>query len=190
MSSFVDVMANDVWSEQDIVNRTEAMIRSEFSDAEQVILNRKVAGVAFGFAMSESEQAQLLRFQALCLEAQAAGAVARTAMGLLQGAMDVEAATARLALPAVTVPETVFVIDEEGQAVEVPNPAIEADAVERAAAQAVIDGADLDVLDLVEMRHAARLQSIEMPPPPDEGVYHPFPEVVPNDDPVGEVLTE
>lgn len=145
--SFVNLMGNDVWSEADIVNRTEAMIRSEFPYAAVAILNRKATGAALGqYTMTDDEQAELARYMQVCEAARQAGNAARADIALLQGALDVEAAQRRLLLP----PHAGPALLEDGA----PNPQVEADAAQRAAAQAVIDGATQDVLDLVAARAA------------------------------------
>lgn len=93
MTSFINMMASDRWSEQDIVNRTEAMIAAEFSPADQVILNRKVTAAATGmYELTDAEKAEVQRFNAVCLEARQAGEAARADMRLLEQALDFEAA--------------------------------------------------------------------------------------------------
>lgn len=120
MNSFVNVMANDVWSEADIKRRVAAMIESELFDVET---------------------------------AEAAGDASRADMARLQAALDYEAAVRRLAMPEVTEPETVITYDDEGNATEVPNPAIEQDATEREAAQAIVDNVTEETLELVALRN-------------------------------------
>lgn len=149
--SFVNLMGNDVWSEADIVNRTEAMIRSVFSDQVVAILNRKATGAALGqYTMTDDERAELARYAQACEDAHQAGNAARADMALLQRALDVEAAQRRLLLPLYAGP----VLLEDGTA----DPQAEADAAQRAAAQAVIDGATPDVLDLVAARAAPAVE--------------------------------
>lgn len=93
MTSFINMMASDRWSEQDIVNRTEAMIAAEFPPADQVILNRKVTAAAAGmYQLTDEEMAEVTRFNALCLEARQAGEDARADMRLLEKVLDFEAA--------------------------------------------------------------------------------------------------
>jgi hypothetical protein len=91
--SFVDLMVNDDWSEADIVNRTEAMVRSHVSVQAERILNRKVLGASRGeYTLSGDEQAELAVFQAISLDAQQAGEAARADMALLRAAWGYEAA--------------------------------------------------------------------------------------------------
>lgn len=152
--SFIDMMANDVWSEADIVNRTEAMIRSGYPPNVEAIINRKATGAALGqYVLSADEQAEIAAYSATSEAARQAGNAARADMALLRKVLDHEAAQRRLALPAVTEPATATGTDENGEAIEVANPAIAQDEAERAAAQAVIDAADQATLDLVTLRN-------------------------------------
>ncbi|HJV54318.1 MAG TPA: hypothetical protein VJ652_22835 [Noviherbaspirillum sp.] len=147
MTSFVDLMGNDVWSEADIVNRTEALVRSEFSRDAEMILQRKATGALLGqYVMTEEEQAELARFATVTALARKAGVDARADMALLRAALDVEAAQRRRALPVFDGPEAL----EDGS----PNPAVQVDADERTGAQAVIDAAAPETLDLVAARAA------------------------------------
>lgn len=93
MSSFINLMADDVWSEADIVSRTEAIIRGHFSREAEDILNRKVTGALLGqYALTPAEQADLGRYAAMSEQARAEGVAARADMALLAQAMEVEAA--------------------------------------------------------------------------------------------------
>lgn len=145
MSSFVELMGNVRWSEVDIVGRMEAMIREHCSATEEMILHRKMIGALYGFyTLTAQEQAEVAAYAQVCGAAQLAGRAARDDMVLLLQAISVEAAQARLSLPAV----------EPGPDGEDNGSA--ADAQERASAQAVVDGASQAVLDLVAQRAAAR----------------------------------
>jgi hypothetical protein len=93
MTSFIDMMASDRWSEADIINRTEAMIAAEFTPNEVAIINRIVTAAAAGFyELTETEQADVLRYNQVCLEARAAGDAARADMRLLDQVLGYEAA--------------------------------------------------------------------------------------------------
>ncbi len=142
MTSFINLMANDIWSEADIIRRTEAMIRSEFSLDVETILNRKVLGISIGtYTPTDADLAEIARYDQVAKAAQAAGVAARVDMALLLQTMDYEKAMRRLALPP---------IEDDEQ-----------DAAERAEAQAVVDAASQEVVDLYALRN---------PPPelPDE----------------------
>lgn len=137
MSSFINLMGNDVWSEADIVSRTEAMVRGVVSATDERIINRKLQGAMLGqYTLSIQEQEEVERFARVTHEAQAAGAAARADMALLLGALNVEAALRRLAQP-------------------VADPAEEGDDAARASAQAVVDAASPQVLALVALRNPA-----------------------------------
>ena len=57
--SFVDRMAEDVWSDADIVRRTEAMIRSEFPAEAETISNRKALDAAtVVYVLDEADEAE------------------------------------------------------------------------------------------------------------------------------------
>ncbi len=138
MSSLVNLMADDVWSDGDIINRTEAMVRSEFSVDAEAILNRKVSGALLGaYSMTPEEEAEVMRFNAAVTAASAAGAQARADMALLQHALDAEAAQRRLELPPA-------------------DPPTEQDGYERQAAEAVLEAVTDQVQELLDARAAAR----------------------------------
>lgn len=127
--SFIDLMANDVWSEADIIRRTEAMIRSEFPAEIETILNRKIAGAMIGeYVLTEDEQAEVSRYKIVAQQAQIEGAAARADMALLAEVMAHEAALRRLAEPDLA---------EE----------------EREAVQALVDAASPAVLSLYALRN-------------------------------------
>jgi len=130
--SFVDLMKNDAWSDADIVNRTEAMISSEFPPSAVAILNRKATGALLGqYTMTVEEQMELGRYAQVCEAARLAGNEARANMMLLKEVQALEAARARLEIPAGLEPEG----DElEAWALE----RLQADAAERSEAEAVV----------------------------------------------------
>jgi hypothetical protein len=130
MTSFIDLMANDVWSDADITRRTEAMIRTEFSAEAETILNRKALGLAMGnYEPSMQDLMDMARYNSVAMAAQAAGIAARADMALLLQALALEEAQARL----------------------------DADPTD-AAAQAVLDGASQEARDLFDLRRTARTQ--------------------------------
>lgn len=91
MTSFVNLMASDEWSEADIVNRTEAMIASEFSPQAVAILQRKATAQALGMhLLTADEQAELARYAIVSTEAQSEGQRARADMELLAEVLRVE----------------------------------------------------------------------------------------------------
>jgi hypothetical protein len=93
MTSFINMMANDRWSEADIVNRTEAMIAAEFTPSQVAILNRVATAAALGqYQLTEQEMADIGRYNTVCLAAREAGAAARADMELLAQTLDYETA--------------------------------------------------------------------------------------------------
>lgn len=98
MSSFINLMADDVWSEADIVNRTEAIIAAEFPPAQHAILQRKVQGQALGvYQLTEQEQQELGLYAMLSESAGDLADAARADMALLRDALAMEAAFRELA---------------------------------------------------------------------------------------------
>ena len=149
--SFVDLMANDVWSEADIVRRTEAMIRSEFSLEAETILNRKVLGYSLGtYTPTPADQAEIARYDQVAKDAQAAGVQARADMALLQEVFLMEEAQRRLDQP-------------------IPEEPDEQDEAERAEAQAVIDGASDAAKALFEARKPVDVSYLSSNPTTDAG---------------------
>lgn len=141
--SFVNLMANDVWSETDIVTRTEAMIASEFPPAAAAILNRKATGALLGqYALTPGEQAELGRYAAVCDAARAAGTSARADVALLIETLALEAAVHRLKLQEVTT--------QEGVAQDDGRYAL--DVTERAQAAHIVASASPGAVALAELR--------------------------------------
>ena len=174
MTSFVDVMANDVWSDADITRRTEAMLRTEFSQEAETILNRKVLGSAMDtYVLTPQDQADIARYNTVALAAQAMGVSARADAALLNGALAVEDAQRRLAMPPLVNPDPpeppIYTEEQLAQ-----------DAAERAAAQAVIDTATPEVMELVAERAAYRAASEPVDDPVDP----------PSDTPEGDVIPD
>ena len=126
--SFVDLMGSVVWSEADIVRRTEEMVRSSFSAEEEAILNRKTLGSVLGmYQMTPGEQAEMAAFAAVTEQARQAGVEARADMALLSAVLELE--------------DAVRVLQREDATDE-----------ERVAAQAVVDAATPEVNALYEQR--------------------------------------
>lgn len=158
--SFIDMMASHVWSDADITNRTEAMLRSQFSVVDEQVLNRKVTGAAMGiYTLTQDDEIEVQAFAAATLASQQAGQEARADMANLLQVFDVEAAERRLAQAPVEP-----VLDEEGNVTN--QDAVDEDAAQRAQAQATVDGASAEVLEWVAKRR----------PPPPEPAPEPEPE--------------
>ena len=132
--SFVDLMKNDLWSDTDIANRARSTVASYVSEARQNELRTIMLGHIAGLRTATADElAEIMQVKALVEAAGDASRAAKADMALLHSAMTVERATARLSLP---------VVEDD-----------EADAAEREAAQAVVDGAAVEVAALVALRN-------------------------------------
>lgn len=156
MSSFVNLMASDVWSSGDIDNRVQALIRSRYSENDEL----KASRLARKPDQSESDLAFVAGVDAWIAECVQQGSDARADMALLSEVLPMEDAARRLALPVVE-PE----INEEG---EVTNQeAVDADIAQRAEAQAVLDNASPEAKALYEQRNPPAPEPVE-PVEPEE----------------------
>jgi hypothetical protein len=144
--SFVDLMGNDIWSDADITRKTEAIIRSQFSEDDERILNRKITGLLIGqYNLTESEQEELARFQQIVFLAQSEGNDARNDMALLKAVLPVDQAYKRLQRAEVLpIMEDETVINQT----EITN-----DSMERSEAQFVVDNASEEIMALVLQRN-------------------------------------
>ncbi len=124
--SFVNMMSNDVWSSADVDNKVQALIRSRFSENDEL----KAARLARGASPSVEDQAFVAAVDGWIAECVAEGRQARQDSALLEQALQVEAAQRRLAQyrladgkPAVTEEREVLgedglpVLDEDGNVV-------------------------------------------------------------------------
>ena len=140
--SFIDMYANDVWSSADIDAKVQAMIRSRYSENDELKAAR--------LARSGDDPDFVAAVDAWIAECVQEGRDARADMATLLQVFDVEAAERRLAQPE---------LDPEDEGYE-------QDQEERTAAQAVIDAASPEVMQWVEAR---RPESQPEPEPvPDE----------------------
>lgn len=114
--SFIDMLANDIWSEADIKARLHAEIRSEISEFAETELNRALQGAALKMhTLTPSEMVVLMRFKAATDRAAALGVAARSDMALLNQVIAYERAASQAAAErnaalvlAETEPETVI----------------------------------------------------------------------------------
>lgn len=145
--SFINLMASDVWTDADITRRTEAMVRSRFTEAAELIINRKLQGAALGqYQLSLEEQAEVAAFNEVVFEARQAGDAARADMAVLNEVLTVEPAFLRLRQPELE-PE----LGEDGQVIN--QDALDQDAADRLAAQSLVEGSSVQVLDLLMQRN-------------------------------------
>ena len=143
--SFINLLANDVWSEADITRRTEAMVRQHFTSTQETVLNRKITGASLGqYVLTNEDKVELAKFQSVLAEAQKAGEEARADMELLHEVFQVEPCVLRLRMPLVELPE---------EPTQEETNAYNQDQVERQEAEAVVASSDNRVLDLVELRN-------------------------------------
>lgn len=134
MTSFINLLANDIWPDADITRRTEAMVRTEFSAEAETILNRKVAGISLNqYTPTPEDLAEMARFKEVVDAAHDEGVAARADMALLSQTLVYEAAVRRLA--------------------KEPIPDDIQDEAERSDAQTLIDEATQEVVDLYALRN-------------------------------------
>lgn len=136
--SFIDLMANDVWTEAAIKARLHAEIRSEVSADQEAEINRALQGAGLGvYQLTVADRQLIGRFKGVVDRVTALGVKARADAALLVQVLAVEAAQRRLAQP---------VVDTE------------ADTAERAEAQAVVDAATPEALALLALRNPPPLE--------------------------------
>lgn len=140
--SFVNLMANDIWSATDIANKVQAIIRSNVSETDEL----KAARLARKNPMSESDQAFVTACDDAVVAALAEGKAARDDIALLLQVLELEQASQRLAMPNVEeeLNEVGLVTNQE---------AIDADLFKRANAQAVMDAGSVEAKDLFDLRN-------------------------------------
>lgn len=154
MSSFIDMMSNDVWSDADITTRTEAMVRAVMPMQDELVLNRKVQGAALGeYTLTEQDQVDMARLAQAGFQAQQMGIAARADMALLLRVMEAEKALSRLDRPEVAPDDETFEVDQ----------------TERSAAQDVIGEASEEVLWWVEKRRPIPTEALQILSEADAG---------------------
>lgn len=125
------MLGNDIWSEADIVAKTEAELHSVFSLENEQILSRKMIAFSLGRLIpSLQEQEDLMTYETAAYLAQVSGREARKDMAALLLAMEYEKARATLLK-------------------------VDASEDEIAAARAIIDNASTETKDLVILRTPA-----------------------------------
>lgn len=137
--SVVNLMANHIWSEQDIVAHGRAMIASQVSAVRQAELQMIFLGHTTGQRVATDEElAEIALLTQLTQEQSAANVGVRSDMALLLSVMAYEEAKLRLAKEPL--------VSENLEAVVL-------DSVERGTAQALVDAAPLDVQVLYAERN-------------------------------------
>ena len=132
MTSFVNLMANDVWSEADIKSRLHAEIRSVISEQKENEISRAIQGRLLGMhTLTPAESASIALFKQTSDKVALLGVEARSDASLLSDTMMLESARRRLA--------------QTGEDTE-------ADAQERSAALTVVASATANALALATLR--------------------------------------
>ena len=153
--SFIDLMSSNIWTDADIIRRTEAMIRSKFSVEQELIINRKLQGAALGqYILSDVEKQEIAEFQSLVFEAQQAGDKARADMFLLNEIFRVEPAYQRLQKKVIEP-----ILDESEQIINQEE--IDRDIEERVRAEETLVGVSEEVRDWVVKRNPVVEEAIE-----------------------------
>ena len=143
--SFIDLMASDVWSSADIDNKVQALIRSRYSAQDEL----KASRLARTPNPSETDAAFVVSVDSWISECVAEGRAARADMTLLAQVLELEVQKRRLDMPLVEP-----VLDEEAEEETITNQdALDADAAERDAAQALLDAASPEAKELFDLRN-------------------------------------
>lgn len=155
MVSFINLMADDVWSEIDIKSRLHAEIRSEISEFAETELNRALQGKFMGMhTLTAAEGASLARFAAATARVEVLGKTSRADMALLATVFVLEAAQRRLLTPVVE--PALNPGNPDGQPTsesEISNQSdIDADLAGRTKAQAAVDASTLEAKALAALR--------------------------------------
>jgi outer membrane protein assembly factor BamA len=140
--SFVDLMANDIWSDTDINNKVQALIRSKYSEQDEL----KASRLARNSDISANDLLFIANLDAWISSCVNEGRNARSDMQLLLQVISLEQAQARLSQPEVQ-PE----LDEEGNVLNQQQ--LDEDKQAREQAQAVLDGATADTWALYLQRN-------------------------------------
>ena len=144
MTSFVNLMASDVWSDLDISRRVQALIRSAFTAEDEL----KAARLARQETKTDAEAAFIASVDAAITAALTEGATARSDMALLKDVLHVEDCMRIVALSAIPP-----ALDDQGAVTN--QDSIDADVAAKSAAQAVIYAASDPVKSLVAERNPA-----------------------------------
>ena len=159
--SIINLLANDVWSESDIMAHGRAVIAAQCSlDRQQELQTIMLGHIAGMRTATMEEMAEIAQVQAVTQAQVIANAAARADMARLLAVLAYEAALDRLTCAVIDGPLTIEDVGINGAVTDIPNPAIAHDAQERAEAQALIDAATQGTLDLHALRHPAPLEEV------------------------------
>jgi hypothetical protein len=144
--SFIDLMSSNVFTDSEITRRTELMIRTYFTEEEELILNRKLSAKITGvYTPTPEEEAEFVQFGMVAMQAQQEGIAARADNTLLIEILHVEPSFLRLRQPLV---EPIY---EDEQIINQEE--IDLNIAERADAQVVVDSASGEVMEWIEKRN-------------------------------------
>lgn len=161
MTTFINLLGNDIWSDADITNRCRAIIESQVPIARQDELRTIMLGhIAKLRAATDAEMAEILLVKSLTEAAADLSRAARADMALLQSALDYESAALRLAVPVFAGQKTMATTDETGDERQHDNPDYLSDQAEREAALDVLASASQATLDLVVLRNPPQARPI------------------------------
>lgn len=139
--SFINMLANDVWSDSDISRKVQALIRSKFSQEDEL----KAARLARQENKTDAENTFIVSVDSTIASALAEGKAAREDMALLTQVLNVEECKRILSLP-----EVEPILDEQG--VVTNQAVIDVFKIVAENCQATIDAASQEVKDLLTLR--------------------------------------
>ena len=141
--SFIDLYSNTIWTETDISNKVQSIIRSQFSAEDEL----KASRLSRQSKPSASDMEYINMVDSAIQSAIDQGRAARSDNQLLIQVIDYETAVLRLRRPE----EPEFILDQDEN--EIPNPLYEMDQEQRLAAQTVVDAVSTEVIELADQRN-------------------------------------
>ena len=150
--SYINLMASDVWSEQDITNRARAIVDSQVSEARQNDLRTIMLGHIAGMrTATAAEMREIKQVQALVEQSALDTAEARTDAAQLDTVLALESALDRLASEPL---DNAFypVTDANGVTTQAQSPAALQDIAQRLEAERVVSTISVDTLALYNLR--------------------------------------
>lgn len=143
----VDFLKNDKWTDEALLKRSEAIVRSFISAERETILNRKVQGQTLGqYTMTEDDIQELQFFQETVLKVKESLEQAFIDREIHNQILDSEKDFLRLKEPFIQ-PE------ENNQGVIINSDIIQMDLEEREKAHQIIDPLPQEVKDALELRY-------------------------------------
>jgi len=125
MTSFVNLMANDVWNEADIKSRLHSEIRSVISEQKENEISRAIQGRLLGMhTLTPEESASIALFKQVSDKVALLAVQARADAVLLSKAMDLELAQNRLTQPATETEEDIQERDDASSVIAAAIPSV------------------------------------------------------------------